>query len=128
MGYFFFMTACCLLVPLTMALSGHWLDKNPPKEINGLLGYRTKRSRKSADAWNFAQHLCGKIWVKWGLIQLPVSLLAMLPFLKSGIDVVSIAALVVMTAQILVMIASIYPVERALRRNFDENGVCIKQQ
>lgn len=117
------MMLCCLLVPLTMLLSGRWLDKYPPKEINGLLGYRTKRSRKSADAWNFAQHFCGKLWVKIGIVLFPVTLLAMLPFLKSGIDAVSIAALVVSAAQILVMVASIWPVERALRRNFDENGV-----
>ena len=117
------MTLFCLLVPLTMLLSGRWQDKYPPKEINGLLGYRTKRSRKSADAWNFAQHFCGKLWVKIGIVLFPVTLLAMLPFLKSGIDAVSIAALVVSAAQILVMVASIWPVERALRRNFDENGV-----
>ena len=117
------MMLCCLLVPLTMLLSGRLLDKYPPKEVNGLLGYRTKRSRKSADAWNFAQHFCGRLWVKIGIVLFPVTLLAMLPFLKSGVDAVSIAALVVMVAQVTVMVASIWPVERALRRNFDENGV-----
>ena len=33
----------------------------PPKKINNLYGYRTQRSMRTIENWNFAQRLCAKL-------------------------------------------------------------------
>lgn len=37
--------------------------KFPPKEINALYGYRTKRSFKSQTHWDYAQRFVSKYWL-----------------------------------------------------------------
>ena len=39
----------------------------PPKKINGLYGYRTTRSCKSQEAWDFAQRYSAKLMTIFGL-------------------------------------------------------------
>ena len=43
-----------LMIPLIMIVFGKVFLKNPPKEINLIYGYRTGRSMKNKDTWNFA--------------------------------------------------------------------------
>ena len=54
-------------------------------------------------------------------VDLPALLAAVLTFGR-GIETVSVASIVVVTVQTLVLIGSIFPVERALKRNFDDSG------
>ena len=35
----------------------------PPKEINAIYGYRTKRASKDINSWNFAQKYFSKRWI-----------------------------------------------------------------
>lgn len=50
---------------VSLVLIGIIVRKFPPKEINDLYGYRTKRSRASQEAWDFAQEYSNDllIWV-----------------------------------------------------------------
>ena len=50
------------------------------------------------------------------------SVLVQLPFVKSSTDTIGIMTVVLETVQICVMIASIFPTERALRKTFDKYG------
>ena len=45
----------------------------PPKKINGLYGYRTTRSCKSQEAWDFAQRYSAKLMTIFGLAALFVA-------------------------------------------------------
>ncbi|MDT0293800.1 SdpI family protein [Mesonia ostreae] len=56
-------------------LLGWVLYKYPPKEINSLYGYRTSKSMKSQEAWDFAQQYSGKLMVKTGAFLLVVGVL-----------------------------------------------------
>lgn len=40
----------------------------PPKDINLLYGYRTKRSMKNKNSWNFANHYSAKLLLKLSII------------------------------------------------------------
>ena len=42
----------------------------PPKKINDFYGYRTTRSRKSQEAWDFAQRYNAKLMTIFGLAAL----------------------------------------------------------
>lgn len=79
MGFWFFMTICNLLLPVLMIVLGKAFVKNPPKTINCIVGYRTSRSMKNQDTWNFAHLYCGNLWWKIGWGMLPLSVISMLP-------------------------------------------------
>jgi uncharacterized membrane protein len=51
--------------------------KYPPKKINSLYGYRTKRSMASQEAWDFAQPFSGKMMIKYMVIYTLTSALAL---------------------------------------------------
>ena len=79
MGFFIAMFLCNLLMPSIMVIAGYCMYKNPPKEINGLIGYRTAMSEKNKDTWAFAHDCCGKLWIKSGIILLVPTVLAQIP-------------------------------------------------
>ena len=122
MGFWISMFVCNLLVPLLMVVFGRIMYKHAPKSINGIYGYRTSMSMKNEDTWKFAHDYCGKLWYKIGLIMLIPSVLVQLPFVKSSTDTIGIMTVVLETVQICVMIASIFPTEKALRKTFDKYG------
>lgn len=122
MGFWIFCLAMNLLLPVIMLVFGRLFQKKPPRQINGLYGYRTAWSMKSQETWNFAHKLCGRLWFRLGLILLPVSACAMLPALGRSVDTVGIWCCVVEGVQLVVLIGSIFPVERALKRTFDDFG------
>ena len=122
MGFWIAMFICNLLVPLLMIVFGRIMYKHAPKSINGVYGYRTSMSMKNEDTWKFAHDYCGRLWYKIGLIMLIPSVLVQLPFVKSSTDTIGIMTVVLETVQICVMIASIFPTERALRKTFDKYG------
>ena len=62
---------CCLLIPAVLLAAGEWMVRRPPQKINGLVGYRTRRSMASREAWLFAQEYCGRLWRKLGAWALP---------------------------------------------------------
>ena len=122
MAFWLFFTAMDLLIPGIMVGIGARFLKHPPGTVNAWYGYRTARSMKNQETWDFAHETCGKLWVRLGKLSfLPALLAAVLTFGR-GIETVSVASIVVVTVQTLVLIGSIFPVERALKRNFDDSG------
>jgi len=72
------------LFPATMLIFGRAMAKCPPKEINSLLGYRTRRSMSSKEAWAYANKCCGKYWVVCGFVTLPLAVAAFFLFLRQA--------------------------------------------
>ena len=122
MGFFWVLFACCLLTPVIMLLAGWMMWKHCPREINGLLGYRTARSMKNQDTWQFAHHYFGKLWFKMGLWLLVLTVAAMLPGLGKDADAVGKLGGLLCLVQIPVMLYTIFPTERALKKTFDKDG------
>ncbi len=115
------MFLCSLLIPGLMLLSGYAMWKHAGK-INWIFGYRTTRSTKNPQTWHFANTYCGKLWCKLGKWMLILSALAMLPFLGTGEELISLAGGALVSLQTIVMLLPIYPTEKALKTNFDKNG------
>ena len=122
MGFWIFCLAMVLLIPVIMLIIGRFFLYRPPRRINHLCGYRTPRSMKNQATWDFAHKTCGRIWFRVGLVLLPVSAAAMVPSLGRDVDTVGLWCAVVTLIQVGVLVGSIVPVERALKRNFDESG------
>lgn len=122
MGFWIFMMVMNLLIPFTMVGFGKYFSKNAPKEINGAFGYRTSRSMKNKDTWEFAHHYCGKIWLTIGFILLVLSVIVMLFVIGKDESVVGTFVGILCYVQLVFLIGSIFPTERALKSNFDEHG------
>lgn len=122
MGFWIFMFACNLLIPVLMIIIGRIMWKNPPKKINGVMGYRTSMSMKNMDTWKFAHEHSGKLWWKLGWIMLVPTVLVQLPFIGKSEDSVGTLGVIICTVQCIVLIAAIFPTERALKKTFDKDG------
>ena len=117
------MFICNLLMPTIMLIGGFFMYKYPPKEINGIIGYRTTMSRKNKDTWKFAHDYCGRLWFKIGLVLLIPTIIIQIPFAYSSEDTIGYMTLFVEGIQLVTLLGSIVFVERALKKTFDENGV-----
>lgn len=119
MGFWLFMTLSNLIVPLLMIVVGIVLSKNPPGTINGVYGYRTKRSMENQEAWDFAQVYCGKLWRKIGWMMMPFSIIGMFPVIGKNDDFVGVVGAVIITIQCIIMFVSMFFVERALKNKLN---------
>ena len=122
MGFWIFLTICNLLIQVLMIVLGKVFIKNPPKTINGIYGYRTPRSRKNQDTWNFAHLYCGKLWWKIGWVMLPLAVIAMFPAIEKNDNIVGGLGAAVVTAECIALLMTIFAVERALAKKFDKDG------
>ena len=120
--FWLFCLAMDLLIPATMFFFGRRFLTNPPKTINGVYGYRTSRSMKNQQTWDFAHQVCGQVWMKAGKWMALPSVLAMLVVVGQDVGVVGTVCGVVTGVQCVVMLGTIVPVEQALKQNFDRFG------
>ncbi len=108
-----------VLIPAIMLLFG-WLLAAPSNTVgkpNHFFGYRTKASMRSQQTWEFANRYCGRLWMKWSIPILAVSLAVF--FL---LDVSETAITVITLGQLLPMFITIWLTEQALKQEFDQNG------
>ena len=118
-----------LTMPLIMIGFGSRFIKKLPKSINMIYGYRTAMSTKNADTWSFAHRHIGKTWRLAGWITFAVTFAAFLAVLLLGGDAEFVAVFGgwVCGVQLILLICSIIPTERALKKNFNRAGYRISE-
>lgn len=122
MWFWFFMLAMDLWIPLMMIGLGTCFEKHPPRKINAVFGYRTSRSMKNHETWKFAHQYCGKLWRRCGLVLLPVSAAVLLFAAGRDSDMIGTIGSAVCMVQLVPLVGTVFPTERALKKNFDQNG------
>lgn len=122
MAFWIFMLVADLQIPAIMLLFGWLFLHRPPAHIGSLYGYRTSMSTKNMDTWNYAHHLCGKIWCVCGLFLFFLTVAVML--LATGQTSAMVGGMggVVCLIQAIILLGTIVPVEIALRKKFDRDG------
>ncbi len=118
MWFWWFMFVCDIEIPIFMIAAGYMMWKHPSKKINGAFGYRTARSMKNIETWNFANNHCGRLWWKLGWILLIPSVVIQFPFYHSSQNAIGILGEIVCAIQCVALVVSIFPTERALKKNF----------
>lgn len=126
MAFWVFMAVVSLFIPIIMVIFGKSFLKAAPKEINGIYGYRTAMSMKNQDTWEFAHKHFGKVWFYAGLILLPLNIIPLLFVMGESKDLIGTVGIVVCLIDTAVMLLSIIPTEKALKKNFDSDGNRIK--
>lgn len=123
LGMWVFMLVCNLIIPAVMAGFGRRFGNNPPKDINGIYGYRTSMSMKNQDTWDFAQRYMGETWQKAGWAMFPLAVVGQaLTFWAPTVESMCLWSMAPTALEVVALAATIFPVERALRQTFDENG------
>ena len=116
-------TFCCnLFIPVIMLIFSLIMIKHPPKNINGIYGYRTYMSTRSQETWDYAHARFGRIWLKMSVLLLVMSVIGQIPFLKASENTTTVLILVIMTIQMVGLIGPIFVVEKDLKRLFDKSG------
>ena len=88
----------------------------PPKSINIIYGYRTKKSMKTQDIWDESNRFCANMLILMYSISLAAALLSQFVFdFKEGIRYAGISSFVGLFACILIT-------EIHLWKNFDKDG------
>ena len=108
MGFWIFMFCCTLLIPIIMIIA---------------VGYRTRRSMKNQQTWDYAHRECGLLWRRWGSTMLVLTVIAMLLFMGEDTDHIGVVGSVITVLQMIPLFLSIVIVEKKLREKFDENGL-----
>lgn len=116
--FWLFTLVTALLIPGCMLFFGRQFQQNPPKTINGGYGYRSTRSMRSQEAWDFAQVYSGRFWARAGRPTLAVSLVWMLLLFGRDIGSAGTSAVVLEGIQMLPFLAVIPATERALKQRF----------
>lgn len=123
MGFWCFLLVCNLLLPVIMIVAGRLMWKHCPKEINGIYGYRTRRSRINEDTWKYAHEYCGKLWWKLGFIMLIPTIITFILFINSSHKTIGTVGLFPCIIQCIIMIATVFATENALKKAFTDDGM-----
>lgn len=127
MAFWLFMLIMNLLIPLAMIGFGFLFKNHPPKEINGVYGYRTALSMKNEDTWKTAHLLCGRIWFVWGWISAIFSLPCMLLLYGKSDTACGIYGGLLCLLQCIILLLTLLPVERSLHKIFNKDGIRITE-
>ena len=122
MGFWIFMCISNFMIPLLMIGFGCFFKKFGAGSINTVFGYRTKRSMQNQKTWDVANLYFARLWIKVGLVMLPLSVILMVPVIGKEVDTIGTWGGALAMVQVVVLLVSIFPVERALEKNFDKEG------
>lgn len=120
MSIWLLMFLCCLLFPLIMFVSGFFMNKKPPKRINSLVGYRTKRSMYNQATWDFANKYCGRLFLYISFIELIITVASFLLCIHRTDKVILIVSGVLMVVFFAFIMATIIFIEHKLKTMFIE--------
>ncbi len=96
-------------------LAGLFMKTYPPKKINYLYGYRTRRSMKNQESWDFAQQYSAKEMIKLGFGFIILSIVGLF------VDFNKIAELIVaLGVMIWSTVALFRKTENTLKQKFPE--------
>lgn len=122
MGSNVVMILITLAIPIIMIILGIGFIKSAPKHANAFFGYRTPMSVKNDDTWEFAQHYCGRLWFKLGLILFVITAVAICFLVGKSENTINNYTSIFTIIQTIVLLLSVPFTEIALRKNFDKDG------
>ena len=118
---FVFITVCSLLVPISMIILGYKWKDNPPKNRNGVSGYRTTMSRLNDDTWKYAHRCWGILNFVLGIVLISVSIIIL--FVVINYDNFEMVSVYLVFVQLGIMALTFIPTEMLLHKHFTNKGI-----
>ena len=106
-----------IIVSIGLFLGGSVMKKYAKSPADYTIGFRTKASMASEDAWYFANNRCGGAWTVIGIAALLITIAAV--FAVTGDKASGIAQCVVMVLQVAAASAAVTSTELILRQKFN---------
>ncbi|WP_278308919.1 SdpI family protein [Parasporobacterium paucivorans] len=110
------------MIPVIIIAIGVVFKNHPPKEINSFAGYRTSRSMKSKETWEFANKYSARLMLLCGIILLIITVPILLVFRNESEEIQGVVMVALCTVQTVAVVLTIIPVEKALKNRFDNRG------
>ncbi len=111
-----------MIIPVTAIIAGYMMKYRPPEKINKTVGYRTRRSRASQEAWDFANRYCGKNTLIFGAVSLILSMIAgYFMFFGTGtiFKEMGLMIAVMFVQMILLIVVMAVPTELQLKKRYE---------
>jgi uncharacterized membrane protein len=102
---------------LIILLAGLIWRRFPPRKINYLYGYRTQKSMKNQQTWDFANRIGAVMFIITGII------LVLIGVLVYWLAEPATAILISAVSMVAGLIAGVVICERKLAQHFDEEGI-----
>lgn len=105
-----------IILPVAVTFGGIVLKQCAVSDIDNTIGYRTKRSMLSKEAWQFANGMCAKLWITGGIIITVFSVILPLTasfFLNETIGLY--IGIFILVSEIISLILSVVTVEKKLQ-------------
>ena len=103
------------IIPVLIIIIGYFMYKYPPKKINWVVGYRTRKSMNNEENWKFANQYCGKLWIKTGLIMLAITLVFYTIFYLNVVRYTENILAILVLIQVAIIILPIFIVENKIK-------------
>lgn len=113
---------CSMVVPVVMIVMGMVYQTKLLTAKDSYLGYRSPRSMKNQDTWQFAHLKTGRLWFGWGIIMAVITAILLYLLRAETPQTVCAATVGICFFQVLLMILPLRMVEKALKFTFDKNG------
>lgn len=104
-----------LLIPSMMVFFGVIFMYKPPKRINTIYGYRTKRSMKDDKSWTYAHRFLGRLWAMWGSIIFFCSIIILINIYRKSVETISWIGFAIIMGQTIIMLIPILMTENELK-------------
>jgi hypothetical protein len=122
MGFWIFMLIMTVLIPLSMILLGDHFISQAKESSSVPFGYKTAMSMKNKETWQFAHQTGGRLWNRVGWFMLFLTAPAMIMFVGESNNFVGIYAAIVCVVQLMLLVGTLFLVEKNLNKAFDKNG------
>jgi uncharacterized membrane protein len=110
-----------LLIPAIMIVIGLVWKNHPPKKINPFAGYRTTRSMKSQEAWDFAHRYFANICFYCGILLALATGVLLAAVSNLNLETLSWVVLWVTGIQVVALFLPIIPTEIELKKRFGDS-------
>ncbi len=118
MNLWTFLNVFIFLTPISMIGFGKYFVTLAKGGINNNIGYRTKRSMRNSETWEYAHIYCGKLYRVLGWASLIISIVAMAFLYGKSEKLVGKAAIGIIIFQIALLISSVIITEISLKKKF----------
>lgn len=119
---YWFCFGSAMIVPVIILAGSSILRTVSESDPNNAVGFRTRLSMSSQEAWSWANLCCARVWKKMGLVMLAASATAMLAFSWLAGTGLVVFVTVLSGLQMLCMVLSILYVQKRLRSMFQPDG------
>ena len=117
---------CNLIIPATMIIAGLMGVLIPPatnmKEVGRFTGYRSKRSMRTVETWNFANYNAGISYLFGGFYLIFATGVLCVILSRLSREIIHAATIVIVLIQIVIFILPMLSVEKKLEKYFDSLG------